>query len=271
MKRIIFIVVILILSILDTSYSETGKVYTKSGLGYNFSNLRLNQKIANGDTSAIFKNTKQRNKLQGFDTEIGFGYSLCKNIRTEITINASQNKKKFKKIELISDIGKINIVVRGKNGNYSSNDGSIQKQSVILQEIKLGSMTNIYYDFYNTSELTPYIMAGLGIKTTSLASNISGYETGPNNNKLRLANEVIRSQNSKSFEYQVGVGSSYKILKNILIDISYKISNTINTYEFRQDDIEVGGILSNKGIENKEKFGTPKLQHNVTTGIRLIF
>ena len=271
MKRTIFIVAILILSILDKSYSETGKVYTRSGLGYNFSNLRLNEKIANGDTSAIFKNTKQRNRLHGFDTEIGFGYSLCKNIRTEIIINTSQNKKKFKKIELISDIGKINVIVRGKNGKYSSNDGAMQKQSVTLQEVKLGSMTNIYYDFYNTSELTPYIMAGIGIKTISLASNISGYKIGPNNNKLRLANEVIRSQNSKSFEYQVGIGCSYKILKNIFIDLSYRMSNTISTYEFRQDDIEVGGILSNKGIENKAKFGTPALQHNVTTSIRLIF
>lgn len=271
MKRTTLIITILIFSILDMCYAETGKVYTRSALSYNISNLKINQKIANGDTSAIFKNTKQFNRLKGLGTEFGFGYSLCRNIRTEFVINTSQSNKKLKKIELISTLGKINNIIKAKNGKYSSNNGSMQKQSINLQEVKLGSIANIYYDFYNTSELIPYIVAGIGIKKISLTSEILGYEVGANNNKLKLANEIIKSENSKSFEYQVGIGTHFVISQDIFVDISYKVSNYTGDFKFKKNDIEVGGILNNKGIENKTQFATPKFQYNMTTGIRFIF
>ena len=271
MKKILLTTIAVAAFAQGASALEAGKMYMRADLGYNFSSPKLGDKIATGKdkTDGIFQKTSQSNRLKGFAGDIGFGYALSDSIRTDVTLNMSQGKKTLKDVTLSNTIGNINKPATGTDGLLTS--------KVSLKEKKLGLMANAYYDFNNASEFTPYVMAGVGVSRGSLEAKISGYETGTTGDAVKTASETIKSKNSTSIAYQVGVGVGYEMSKDIFLDVGYKMSGTSGSYKFKKADLAdatttpaaAGGL---KGIvTDKDKFGSPKLQHTLTAGVRFEF
>jgi opacity protein-like surface antigen len=284
MKKILLTTVAVAAFAQGASALEAGKMYVRADLGYNFSSPKLNDKIANGkDTGALLKGTKQSNRLKGFAGDIGFGYALSDSIRTDVTIDMSQGKKNLKNIEFSTDIIKLNKIgntysVDGKTAVAKSDTAKLQNTTFNLKEKKLGLMANAYYDFNNASEFTPYVMAGVGVNRGSLEAKVSGYEAVTDGSTLKAASETIKSKNLTSFAYQVGVGVGYEVVKDITLDVGYKMSGTTGNYKFKASDYSAAagttpaGILNSLGVTDKEnKFGSPKLQHTLTAGVRFAF
>jgi len=290
MKKILLTTVAVAAFAQGASALEAGKMYVRADLGYNFSSPKLNDKIAKGkdDTTAIFQKTSQSNRLKGFAGDIGFGYALSDSVRTDVTINMSQGKKNLKGITLTNALGKVaNAAYSDKDGkNYvatpvnpaTPGDAKLLTSTVNLKEKKLGLMANAYYDFNNASEFTPYVMAGVGVNRGSLEAKVSGYEAVIDGSNLKAASETIKSKNLTSFAYQVGVGVGYEVVKDITLDVGYKMSGTTGNYKFKAADYAAAagttpaGILNSLGVTDKEnKFGSPKLQHTLTAGVRFAF
>ena len=276
MKKILLTTIAVAAFAQGASALEAGKMYMRADLGYNFSSPKLGDKIATGKdkTDGIFQKTSQSNRLKGFAGDIGFGYALSDSIRTDVTLNMSQGKKTLKDVTL-------------SNASYSDKDGKsyvaagtadakLLTSKVSLKEKKLGLMANAYYDFNNASEFTPYVMAGVGVSRGSLEAKNSGYETGTTGD-LKTASETIKSKNSTSIAYQVGVGVGYEMSKDIFLDVGYKMSGTSGSYKFKKADLAdatttpaaAGGL--NGIVTDKDKFGSPKLQHTLTAGVRFAF
>jgi len=290
MKKILLTTVAVAAFAQGASALEAGKMYVRADLGYNFSSPKLNDKIAKGkdDTTALFEKTSQSNRLKGFAGDIGFGYALSDSVRTDVTINMSQGKKNLKGITLGDELGKVDDEsYSDKDGkNYvatpvnpaTPGDAKLLTSTVNLKEKKLGLMANAYYDFNNASEFTPYVMAGVGVNRGSLEAKVSGYEAGTTG-ALKAASETIKSKNLTSFAYQVGVGVGYEVVKDITLDVGYKMSGMSGNYKFKAADYAAigtgtpptpAGIL-NSIVTDKDKIGSPKLQHTLTAGVRFAF
>jgi len=283
MKKILLTTVAVAAFAQGASALEAGKMYVRADLGYNFSSPKLNEKIAKGkdDTTALFQKTSQSNRLKGFAGDLGFGYALSDSVRTDVTINMSQDKKNLKGITLTNAIGKVaSGAYSDKDGknyvNPNSDDAKLLTSTVNLKERKLGLMANAYYDFNNASEFTPYVMAGVGVNRGSLEGKISGYEEGTTG-ALKAASETIKSKNLTSFAYQVGVGVGYEVVKDITLDVGYKMSGTTGNYKFKAADYAAAagttpaGILNGLVTDQNNKVGSPKLQHTLTAGVRFAF
>ena len=282
MKKILLTTVAVAAFAQGASALEAGKMYVRADLGYNFSSPKLNDKIAKGkdDTTALFQKTSQSNRLKGFAGDIGFGYALSDSVRTDVTINMSQGKKNLKGITLTNGLGKVASGAysdkEGKNYAAVGGDAKLLTSNVNLKEKKLGLMANAYYDFNNASEFTPYVMAGVGVNRGSLEAKVSGYEAGTAGTALKAASETIKSKNLTSFAYQVGVGVGYEVVKDITLDVGYKMSGTTGNYKFKAAEYAAAagttpaGILNNI-VTDKDKIGSPKLQHTLTAGVRFAF
>lgn len=286
MKKILLTTIAVAAFAQGASALETGKMYMRADLGYNFSSPKLGDKIATGKdiNDGIFQKTSQSNRLKGFAGDIGFGYALSDSIRTDVTLNMSQGKKTLKDVTLSNAIGKVSRDAYGKDGKYVAVDNNKPTENLLLPKVslkekKLGLMANAYYDFNNASEFTPYVMAGVGVSRGSLEAKISGYETGTVGDAVKTASETIKSKNSTSIAYQVGVGVGYEMSKDIFLDVGYKMSGTSGSYKFKKADLAAAGInpttaagiLNGKGLTDKDKFGSPKLQHTLTAGVRFAF
>ena len=174
--------------------------------------------------------------------------------------------KTLKDVTLSNTIGKVaNAAYSDKDGKtcvaQGTTNAKLLTSTVKLKENKLGLMANAYYDFNNASEFTPYVMAGVGVTRGTLEAKVSGYEAGTSGD-LKAASETIKSKNNTSFAYQVGVGVGYEMSKDIFLDVGYKMSGTSGSYKFKKADL---------ATTSGSKFGSPKLQHTLTAGVRFAF
>jgi opacity protein-like surface antigen len=283
MKKILLTTIAVAAFAQGASALEVGKMYMRADLGYNFSSPKLGDKVAAGKdkTDEIFQKTSQSNSLKGFAGDIGFGYALSDSIRTDVTLNMSKGNKTLKDVTLSNTIGKVaNAAYSDKDGKtyvaQGTTNAKLLTSTVKLKENKLGLMANAYYDFNNASEFTPYVMAGVGVTRGTLEAKVSGYEAGTSGD-LKAASETIKSKNNTSFAYQVGVGVGYEMSKDIFLDVGYKMSGTSGSYKFKKADLATtsgstkAGILDATGLTDKDKFGSPKLQHTLTAGVRFAF
>jgi len=70
-------------------------------------------------------------------------------------------------------------------------------------------MLNGYYDFHNSSALTPYITAGLGMAKVKVSANAP--DLG-----------IAYSDSDIVFAYQFGAGLEYAVNKNVSLDARYR-------------------------------------------------
>ena len=246
MKKILLTTVAVAAFATGASAMEAGKMYMKANVGYNMSSPSLDSKLADGKTDGLFQNTKSSNRLKGFAGDIGFGYALSDSVRTDLTLSLSQGKKTLKDVKLkdpgIGDVG------------------SDKAAKVKLTEKKIGLMANAYYDFHNSSEFTPYVMAGVGLNRGTLEANINGYEGNTDTAKSK----TIKSKNLTSFAYNVGVGVGYEMTKDVYLDAGYKLSGSTGSYKFKEDITKIDA-------EKGKKLGSPKIQHTISAGVRFAF
>jgi opacity protein-like surface antigen len=109
----------------------------------------------------------------------------------------------------------------------------------------MGAMTNLYYHWYHDSPemngdwFSPFVVLGGGVATVHLSeASLSG---------INLWN----SGYDTSFAYQLGLGNSTEIYKNIIFDVSYRY--------FRTLDLTIDNVKTS--FQN----------HNILLGIRYMF
>jgi opacity protein-like surface antigen len=246
MKKILLTTVAVAAFATGASAMEAGKMYMKSNVGYNFSSPSLDAKLAGSTANGLFTNTKSSNRLKGFAGDIGFGYALSDSVRTDLTLSLSQGKKTLKDVKLLKKIGDVE----------STNSAKIK-----LTEKKIGLMANAYYDFHNSSEFTPYVMAGVGLNRGTLEANING-DNGAT--PAVAKSKTIKSKNLTSFAYNIGVGVGYEMTKDVYLDAGYKLSGSTGSYKFKEDVSEINA-------KAKDKLGSPKIQHTISAGVRFAF
>jgi opacity protein-like surface antigen len=117
---------------------------------------------------------------------LAIGYNLDKEIRTEL--------------ECMLDDG------------LKSQKFALDGTNLTVKTKSFGGFVNSYYDFNNHTKFTPYIYAGLGW----LKLNLS--ETRINS---PIYNGSVRGRHN-IFAWQFGLGMSYKVAKNVSIDLGYR-------------------------------------------------
>jgi outer membrane immunogenic protein len=92
----------------------------------------------------------------------------------------------------------------------------------------LGFLANIYYDFKNSSPVTPYIGGGIGFATLYLSQgtdNTGGWFWSEDDDTV--------------FAYQLAAGVAFDVSKNVAIDLGYRYFGTSDP-QFGQLDAEFG-------------------------------
>lgn len=145
-------------------------------------------------------------KPKGFRGDIGLGYVFSESVRADVTLNFSNPSTKF---------GADKLKIKG-----------------------IDLMFNGYYDFNNSSDFTPYLMAGIGVDRSSM-------EIGS-----------TKSKKLTSPAYQFGIGVGYEAAKNVHLDVGYKLSGKLGTYK----------------LEDGRKWNrASRIINSITTGIRFAF
>ncbi len=134
----------------------------------------------------------------------------------------------------------IEYAFRGNLYNSDAGPGYTSDTHYDMQTL----LVNFYYDFYNESDFTPYVGAGIG------AAFITGeynYNIGGNKLKGELDDTVLA--------WNVGAGVGYAINEQVTADLGYRYLSTSDS--------------------NKEKAGynlqTSTSSHEVSLGVRFSF
>ncbi len=120
-------------------------------------------------------------------------------------------------------------------GNYYSLDASINVQTI---------MANVYYDFYNESDFTPYIGAGLGMGIVNSSFEVDTH-----------VRSVSRDSINTVFAWNIGAGIAYAINENVSADLGYRYLN------LGYSETEMLG----------ETLSTTSSAHEVSLGLRVGF
>jgi len=86
MKKILLTTTMLVGFAVAANATEAGKMYVRGDLGYQFS----------GSKNEALDSNKSGKRLTGFVGDIGFGYAIADNVRTDLTVsfsNPSGNQK----------------------------------------------------------------------------------------------------------------------------------------------------------------------------------
>lgn len=89
-------------------------------------------------------------------------------------------------------------------------------------------MANIYYDFRNNTQLTPFVNGGLGLAYTSIKGKALG---------------APLSDSSSDFAWSLGAGISYAITDNLAMDISYRyigVDLDVRDVDFHANEVLTG-------------------------------
>lgn len=107
-----------------------------------------------------------------------------------------------------------------KNG---SNGAEIAGQPLDIEmkdKIQINTlMVNAMYDFENSSQFTPYVLAGMGVAQNNRTTDISAdYQ---NKNAKLLSGKKV----NYNFAWSIGAGVKYDINSNLALDLSYRYIN----------------------------------------------
>ena len=226
-------------------------VYVRADVGYGFDNVKISDDSYNSISAAYNKDIQSNQSLKGAFGDIGVGYKMSANFRTDITLNLTHMYKTHKDLMAFTTFGK-------------GSDFDINKDKETRWENKakkISIMLNGYYDIRNQSEFTPYLMAGIGINKSKIKSTVLQTEDNDNGNRYL----EINSKNLTSFAYHVGVGVTYKMSEQLTLDLAYKAYGINGTYKLKDT------VVSNAGLSEDYKFAKPKLSQQVKGGIRFAF
>ena len=252
---------------------NSGKIYLKLDGGYNIGSgsmsneYKLDSLGGENKTEASNQfNGKVKNSIRatGATTNLGLGYYVTDNIRSEVNLGISNSKStsSIQKFEFEEPHNQTTNIL--KDNTYQNKIFS--KESVLT--------ANLYYDFINKTKFTPYVMSGVGLLKEK---DKIDYTT-----KVDVVEPFGRSigsvkKTSTSFVYQVGVGAGYELSDKVLLDLGYKLKiNNKSSYktklELKPSDaamkdeslIEVYILTHNSEVKRA------KLTHSIAAGIRFI-
>ncbi len=247
MKKILLTTVAVAAFTTGASAMEAGKMYMRGDLGYQFHKY-----------SDI--------KLKGFAGDVGFGYALSDNVRTDVTLNFSKPTKTPKAKIDATEFSKLNTdygITTAKTPDSSSEFNLKSK----IKAKNMSLMANAYYDFHNSSEFTPYVMAGVGVSRSSIEISPSvSYTSGGKDVTQSYATQ--KSKNLTSFAYQVGLGVGYEMSKDIHLDVGYKLSGMTGSYKTAELKNSAGTVVQKAG---DKMANTCKSIHTISAGVRFAF
>lgn len=94
----------------------------------------------------------------------------------------------------------------------------VEKNSFMFDSITTSQVENKsvflngYYDFHNSSKLTPYVGVGIGLSRLEASSGISDGES---------LGAMIREEETK-ISWQIGAGVSYAVSQKMALDLGYR-------------------------------------------------
>lgn len=162
-----------------------------------------------GEVGASIFSDKTFKKLLGSTSPVfglGVGYKLHDMFRTELNLRYKKSSK--------SDV------------TYNSTTFS----KIKLEQFSF--LLNGYYDFHNSTMVTPYVTAGLGYGNVKTSSTTGGIKT---------------SKSKGAVAWNIGLGSKAQLAKEVDVDLSYKFS---------------GAQVKFTDIDNKKPYA-----HEITLGL----
>jgi len=206
--------------LLSTSAYGASGAYFSGSLGYTMLN-DSGLSISGVDDMGISVDIESKGGL-GLGVAIGYGFGNSMRIEGEFAYQKN-------------DMDKLTLSYMG------------QSESAGLEGETTSSafMVNGYYDFANTSSVTPYMSAGIGYaKVEAEITGLSGYE---DMGEMDLAG----SGDDKVLAYQIGAGAGFALSETLTLDAKYRY--------FATEDPDLDGAK----IEYSN--------HNFYFGIRLAF
>jgi len=218
----------------SASATEAGKMYVRGDVGYQFSGSKTDALKAVGATN-------NGGRLKGFTGDVGFGYAIADNIRTDLTVNFSNPSSKqtnkldtnaagaTQKVVTYVDadaVAKAQAKLTAAGGAYTSGSAPTTDPRVVAntelltaqrgksfdltqdhtsttKNKSIGLLANVYYDFATGSSFTPYVMGGVGLDRTNQEFSF----TGSNNSSgisaaAGISNAVAAGSGTDSFKIQ---------------------------------------------------------------------
>ena len=194
-----------------------------SGLAHADSNYYASLKTGVSDTN--FKNSKDYVTLDGVDPNDFSGTIYNDNVDQSVYPNISAAIGfDFSKISKINARAELEYTYKDKanfsptinrfeitNMGTTTTDYSPAGQQVLLNQLKSQAlMLNGYYDFKNSSKLTPYIGVGLGLTHVKNKQSLVGLP------------EESFSDTDNHFTWSAGAGVAYNVTENVAFDLGYR-------------------------------------------------
>lgn len=196
MKKLAISTLAILSSIYATSALADNGVYVTGSIGSSIVR-NYDSKVTDYDSYSNSSDVSNfKNKTSGvFGGGIAVGYDFNDQFQVPVRIE-------------------LNSTFRAKadGSTYSFND---QYDDISAKnKIRMNTyMLNGYYDFYNQSDFTPYVTAGIGMSNLKSTLSVHDYNYGESGSE---------SKSSNNFAWGLGLGVNYKLASNILVDASYK-------------------------------------------------
>jgi len=228
MKKLLLTTTIIAGVALSASATEAGKMYVRGDAGYQFSGGKINSLESLGVTG--------KKSIKGFAGDVGFGYAIADNIRTDLTVNFSNPSAKqtnklaanagadAKVVTYIDGVAvaKAQAKLTAAGGTPTASSTSTERvaantelltaqrgksfdltqdHTATTKNKNVGVLANVYYDISTGSSFTPYVMGGVGLDKTKQEFTFAG----TNNSALISAvadvnNEVAAGSGTDSFK-----------------------------------------------------------------------
>ncbi|WGL98408.1 porin family protein [Arsenophonus sp. aPb] len=145
-----------------------------------------------------------------------------------------------------------------KNGSTGAEIASQPLDIEMKDKIQINTlMVNAIYDLENSSQFTPYVLAGVGVAQNNRTANISAdYQ---NNNVELLSGKKV----NYNFAWSIGAGVKYDINSNLALDLSYRYINAGKT--------KTNGVTNLGPINIKGNLESRLHSHDIMLGMTYLF
>ncbi|KJW02267.1 putative adhesin [Rickettsia endosymbiont of Ixodes pacificus] len=249
------------LSFADCDMNSSVDSSTNSSMSSSLENqwyLKLN---AGG---VIFDKAKSSNssvKLKsntGFTGNIGAGYYIMDNLRTDFTIGMVTNNYMKKSTNVSTSSSTVTtvpsvisaggqLIINGvviPGGVFTSGPGGTATVSVKHKPTIVSALLNGYVDFIDLSMFKVFAGAGVGAALVKEKVNIST-KTVANNNVISSTNFSGTTKNKTNFAYQLSLGTSFEVAQGVKAELVYSWTDygksKTNTKNVAGNKVKFGG------------------------------
>lgn len=162
----------------------------------------------------------------GFTGNIGAGYYIMDNLRTDFTIGIVTNNH------------------IKKSTNVSTSNSTVTTVSVKHKPTIVSALLNGYVDFIDVSMFKVFAGAGVGAALVKEKVNIST-KTVANNNVISSTNFSGTTKNKTNFAYQLSLGTSFEVAQGVKAELVYSWTDygksKTNTKNVAGNKVKFGG------------------------------